>query len=54
MNDSDLRTWSLLVDVVKNFLGNCRAENYKELVEKLLKNLQDIGTNTSIKVNFFT
>ena len=36
----------------KNFLGNRRAENSKELVKKLLKSLQDIGTNMSIKVYF--
>ena len=45
-------TWTSLVDVVKNFLGNCQAENYKELVEKLLKNLRGIGFDMSIKVHF--
>ena len=54
MNDLKLHAWTLFVDVVKNFLGHCRAENYKEFVEKLLKSLQDIGTNISIKVHFFT
>ena len=39
--------------MMKNFLGNRRVENYKELMEKLLKNLQDIGVNMSIKVFFF-
>ena len=38
--------------MVKNFLDNCRAENYKELVEKLLKSLQDIGAHMSINVHF--
>ena len=38
--------------MVKNFLGNRRAENYKEFVEKLWKCLQDIGANMSIKVHF--
>ena len=37
---------------MKNFLGNRLAENYKELMEKLLKCLQDIGANMNIKVNF--
>ena len=36
---------------MKNFLGNRRAKNYKELVEKLLKSQQDIGANMSIMVN---
>ena len=37
MNDLELHAWILFIDIVKNFLGNCRAKNYKELVEKLLK-----------------
>ena len=48
----ELLAWILLVDVMKNFLGNHWAEKYKELVEKLLKSLQDRGANMSIKVNF--
>ena len=36
----------------KNFLGNRRAKNHKEFVEKLLKSLQDIGTNINIKIPF--
>ena len=52
MNWIGLRAWTSFVDVVKNFLGNHWAENYKEWVEKLLKSLQDICSNMSIKVNF--
>ena len=52
MNNLELRTWASFVDVVKNFLGHCRAENYKKLVEKLLKSLQDIGANMNIKIYF--
>ena len=54
VNTLELRAWTSFVDVVKNFLGNRRAENYKEFVEKLLKSLQDIGANMSIKVHYFT
>ena len=42
MTDLKLYAWTWFVDLVKNFLGNHHAENYKELVEKLLKSLQDI------------
>ena len=52
MNDLELFARTSFVDVVKNSSGNLRAENYKELVEKLCKSLQDIGTNMSIKVHF--
>ena len=30
MNDLKLRVWTSFVDLVKKFLGNHRAENYKE------------------------
>ena len=36
----------------KTFLDNGWVENYKELVEKLLESLPDIGANMSIKVHF--
>lgn len=42
MNDLELCTWTLFVDVVKNFLGNRQAKNYKGLVEKLLKSLRTL------------
>ena len=47
-----LRAWTSFIEVVKNFLGNRRAENFKEFVEMLLKSLQDIATNVSINVHF--
>ena len=53
MNPLELCTLTSSVDMVKNFSGNRRTENYKELVGKLLKSLQDIGANMCIKVNFY-
>ena len=52
MNDLELSALILFVDMTKNFFGNRRTENYKELVEKMLKSLQDMGTNMSIKIYF--
>ena len=52
MIDLEIRTSTSFVDMVKNFLDNHRVENYKELVEKLLKSPQDKGPNMSIKINF--
>ena len=52
MNDLELCAWTLFVDVVKNFLGNHWAKNYKELIKKLLKSLQDIDADMSIKGHF--
>ena len=39
---------------MKNLLGNWQGKNYKELVEKLLKSWQNIISNMSIKVRFYT
>ena len=39
MNDLELQAWTSFIDVVKNFLGNYWAKNYKVSVEKLLKSL---------------
>ena len=52
MNDLELHAWTSFVDMLKNFLCNCQAKNYKEFAEKLLKSLQDIDANMSIKVHF--
>ena len=52
MNELELFASTSFV-AVKNFLGNCRAENYKELVQKLSKSLQEIGVNMSIKIHFY-
>ena len=51
MDDLEKRTWCSFVDVVKN-LGNNRAVNYKELIEKMLKCYYEMGANMSIKVHF--
>ena len=51
MNELELHTWTLFVDVVK-ILINSRVEDFKELEEKLLKSLQGIGAIMSIKVYF--
>ena len=37
----------------KKIIGSLRAENYKELLEKLLKSLHNKSTNMSIKVHFY-
>ena len=40
-----------LKDIVKNFLGNARAKNYTEIVQKLLEG-DKAGCNMSINVHF--
>ena len=51
MNKKESCAWNAFVPVVKNFLGNEKASNYKELVVNLLESLQSIGANMSIKIH---
>ena len=44
--------WTAFVDVVPNFLGNRKAENYEETARRLLRSYQQLGCNTSIKIHF--
>ena len=37
---------------MKNFLGNRKAPNYREIVGELLKSYQDTGCNMSLKIRF--
>ena len=52
MNEIELAGWLHFVEVVQSFLGNCKADNYKDIVQKLLDNFQALGINMSIKVHF--
>ena len=38
--------------VVKSFLGNRKAPNYREIVSELLQSYQDMGCNMSLKTHF--
>ena len=52
MNALESNAWNSFVAAVKNFLGNHKAHNYKELVDKILTSYQEIGAKMSIKVHF--
>lgn len=52
MTPIESEAWLSFVLVVKNFLGNHRAPDYLELVEKMLQNFRTLGANMSIKVHF--
>jgi len=41
-------------EVVTGFLGNRRADNYKDLVEELLSSYQKLGWNMSVKIHFLS
>lgn len=44
--------WKSFELVVENFLGNKKADNYKELVTRLLLAYQKLGCNMSLKIHF--
>jgi len=44
--------WDSFKFVVKEFLGNRRAQNYEELVNNLLQSYQRLGCNMSLKIHF--
>lgn len=52
MNDVEASAWCSYVLVIKNFLGNNKADNYEELVQNMLANFKNVGINMSIKVHF--
>ena len=43
--------WTCFVSVVNGFLGNHKAENYRELVDGLVDAYQKMGGRMSLKVN---
>ena len=44
--------WKAFRLVTDNFLGNTKADNYKEIVEDLLVAYQKLGCNMSLKIHF--
>jgi hypothetical protein len=51
LHDIEKRAWKCFVNVVKNFLGNHRAENYKDLINELLISYKAMGCNMSLKIH---
>ena len=43
--------WCLFVSVVREFLGNTKASNYRYLVDVMLRNLQVLGSRMSNKLH---
>jgi len=52
LNKVERSAWVSIVDVIRNFLGNTRSENYKAIIGNLLKNLHALGSNMSLKIHF--
>ena len=43
--------WCSYVSVIREFLGNTKASNYRNLVDVMLKNFQALGARMSIKLH---
>ncbi|UYV65005.1 hypothetical protein LAZ67_3002781 [Cordylochernes scorpioides] len=52
MNGIEEAAWSGFKAVVHGFLGNRRDDNYKEIVQNMLKSYEALGINMSIKVHY--
>jgi hypothetical protein len=50
--ETEKSAWLTFEAVCLNFLGNVKAENYKELVEDVLKAYQTMECNMSLKIHF--
>jgi len=44
--------WKSFKSIVKKFLSNYKAPNYREIVDELLQSYQDMGCNMSLKIQF--
>ena len=51
MNPLEKKAWSSFEDVVKNFLGNHKSDNYKLLIKNLIKSFQKLGCKMSLKIH---
>lgn len=52
MRRVESNAWNAFADVVSNFLGSTKSENYEHLVGLLLQSFQELGCNMSVKVHF--
>ena len=52
MNRVEKAAWFSFVSIVNNFLGNEKADDYREIVQNLIKNFQRLGCNMSIKLHY--
>lgn len=52
LNPIEKSAWTCFRNIVRNFLGNHRAENYEELVNNLLAAYKNMGCNMSLKIHF--
>lgn len=52
LNEKEQRAWRATVDVIRNFLGNTRADNYVEIVREMISAYREMEVNMSLKIHF--
>ena len=52
MTQIEKAAWLSFKEVVNNFLGNHRSENYKDIVATMLKNFEKMGCLMNYKLHF--
>lgn len=52
LTKTEAAAWKAFKDVCDNFLGNHRADNYKDLVRTMMKAYHKMGVNQSIKLHY--
>ena len=52
MTFKEARAWIALTEVIKDFLGNKKAENYEDLLEELLLRFEEMGCKMKIKLHY--
>ena len=52
MRVNERAAWCSYVSVIREFLGNLRASNYRNLVGVMVQNFQALGVRMSIKLHY--
>jgi hypothetical protein len=51
LNLKELAAWLLFKDVCEHFLGNCKFDHYKTIIDIMLKSYRKLGCNISLKIH---
>jgi hypothetical protein len=52
LNEVELAAWASFKNICSNFLLNNKADNYQEIVERLLQSYEAMGCKMSLKIHF--
>lgn len=52
LSPEELAAWWSYKDVMDNFLGNERVDNYEEMAQQLLKSFRELDSRMSRKIHF--